>query len=166
MRIVVVGAMAVLMGCVSDAGVPGGDSAAPVHPAAGDLHAVGDSILAWFSEDGTSIPHVAAAARGQSVTNAARSSALMTWGEPELPAIPDQYEAGDWSWLIVDGGGNDLADRCACDACDAVLDEIATERSWWGVAGVRGAGGGFWGAGRVDGLPGVAAGRVVWVRPV
>ncbi|MEO0604898.1 MAG: SGNH/GDSL hydrolase family protein, partial [Myxococcota bacterium] len=103
------------------------------NPSGNAMHAVGDSIMAWFGEEAASIADVVAEARGSTVVNASRSSALMTSGESELPAIPEQYQSGDWSWLVVNGGGNDLGDRCGCTSCDGVLDEIVTADGRGGV---------------------------------
>ncbi|MEN0061335.1 MAG: SGNH/GDSL hydrolase family protein [Myxococcota bacterium] len=107
------------------------DSSPPT-PRAG-IHAVGDSIMASFAEEGASIADVVSEARGESVANVSVGGALMTLGDPERPAIPDQYREGDWSWLIVDGGGNDLGELCGCDGCDDVLDSLVTSDGRGGV---------------------------------
>jgi lysophospholipase L1-like esterase len=99
----------------------------------GSICAVGDSIFEWHVADGGSIPEVVGRELGREVHNAAVSGALVTWGEPDLPAIPDQYDDGAWSWLVLDGGGNDLNDLCGCGACDAVLDDIVTEDGRGGI---------------------------------
>lgn len=94
----------------------------PIEPA-GNIIAIGDSILEWNLDEGASIPEVVGQARGQEVYNAAISGTMVTEG-PE--SIPSQYVEGDWAWLLLDGGGNDLNDRCGCGDCDAVMDEIVT----------------------------------------
>ena len=48
--------------------------------------------------------------------------AMMSGNSPT--SIPNQYEVGNWDWVILDGGGNDLNDLCSCQECDAVLDDI------------------------------------------
>ena len=75
--------------------------------------AIGDSFFDFHSDDESSIPHVAAAELGKTVANASVSGALLLEGDE---AIPDQYVAGDWEWVIVDGGGNDVNDLCECAA--------------------------------------------------
>lgn len=85
------------------------------------LYAVGDSILEWHLGDG-SIPEVMAETLGQPMYNAAVSGAHFLDGEGE--SIPSQLTDGGWKWLLVDGGGNDVNDRCECGDCDEVLDAI------------------------------------------
>jgi acyl-CoA thioesterase-1 len=89
------------------------------------LLAIGDSMLAWHLEDGVSIPEVVGEQLGLSTENASISGAYLSSGGDS--DIPLQYEAGDWSWVIVNGGGNDLTDECACGDCDEVLDGILSE---------------------------------------
>lgn len=86
-----------------------------------ELYAVGDSILEWHLGDG-SIPEVMAETLGLPMYNAAVSGSHFLDGEGE--AIPEQFTAGSWQWLLVDGGGNDVNDRCECGDCDDVLDAI------------------------------------------
>ena len=92
-----------------------------------DILAIGDSMLAWNLEEGGSIPEVAGEDLGFSTENAAISGSYLSSGDDE--DIPLQYQAGDWSWVIVNGGGNDLTDECACGDCDEVLDGILSEES-------------------------------------
>lgn len=87
------------------------------------LYAVGDSILEWHLGEG-SIPEVMAEALDQPMYNAAVSGAHFLDGEGE--SIPSQLSTGAWQWLLVDGGGNDVNDRCECGDCDAVLDAIVS----------------------------------------
>ena len=86
------------------------------------LQAVGDSMFDWNDED-SSIPAVVAANLGLPFQNNAIGGTTIT--EVGFP-IPEQYEAGTWDWVLVDGGGNDLNDGCECRQCDAVMEEIIT----------------------------------------
>lgn len=90
-------------------------------PLEGDMLAIGDSILEWNAEEGASIPDAIGAELGVSMANASVSGSQVLGGEA---AIPDQYQAGGWSWVVMDGGGNDLNDRCACGSCAEELDAI------------------------------------------
>ena len=40
-------------------------------------------------------------------------------------SIPNQYESGNWDWVIVDGGANDLNELCGCGPCETVQADIA-----------------------------------------
>lgn len=91
----------------------------------GTIYAVGDSVLDFHSWDGASAPEVAGEFAGFDVVNAAESGATVLGEDPE--AIPNQYVAGDWSWVIVEGGANDLADFCGCDGCESTLEALISE---------------------------------------
>lgn len=90
--------------------------------------AIGDSVLAWHSWTGGSIPDVIAAELGELVVNAAVSGARLSranGGFGLLGAdIGRQYRPGDWDWVIIDGGANDLRQECGCSRCEATLDGI------------------------------------------
>ncbi|MCB5198833.1 SGNH/GDSL hydrolase family protein [Loktanella sp. TSTF-M6] len=82
------------------------------------ITAVGDSVLSWNRLSGQDIPRVAAAALDRGVANRSVPGARF------LTAIPAQYRAGDWDWVIVNGGANDLSRDCGCDGCDFTLDAL------------------------------------------
>lgn len=102
-------------------------------PDYGDVLAVGDSLLAWHAPYCRSVPDYLATARGSAVENAAVNGAQMTSGADR---IPEQYRGGGWSWLVADGGGNDLNQQCTCgfeDDCGWVLDRLADPTDWSGA---------------------------------
>jgi len=101
-------ALALLSGC-TEGGVPEGT----------EIVAIGDSMFEWHAEEGDSIPDVVGAELGVEVANLSESGTWFSDG-----AIPGQYVDGPWSWLVVDGGGNDLNDACECGDCDALMDEL------------------------------------------
>ena len=83
----------------------------------GTVLAVGDSVFEWNLESGQSAPQFAA----DDVYNASIGGTMMTGDDP----IPDQYIEGNWEWILVDGGANDLNDLCACsEECGPVMDAI------------------------------------------
>lgn len=91
-------------------------------PEGAEILAIGDSIFDWNVDEEASIPHVLGETLGIPTVNAAVGGTLLTGDEEP---IPSQYVAGTaWSWVVMDGGGNDLNDRCGCGACDAVMNEI------------------------------------------
>ena len=82
---------------------------------------LGDSLLAWFREEGASVGDVLDASSSFSVANLAVSGSMVLEGEE---SIPSQYVPGDWGWIVFDGGGNDANDLCECGVCDEILSEI------------------------------------------
>ena len=88
----------------------------------GPILILGDSVMAWNVEEGTSIGHVIEERTGQSVTIGAVSGAHFASDNED--DIRSQYVDGDWSWVVFDGGGNDLNDRCECGDCSEVLNEL------------------------------------------
>ena len=88
----------------------------------GPILVLGDSVMAWNVEEGTSVGHVIEERTGQSVTIRAVSGAHFASDDDE--DIRSQYVEGDWGWVVLDGGGNDLNDRCECGDCRSVLDEL------------------------------------------
>ncbi|WP_306372432.1 SGNH/GDSL hydrolase family protein [Roseovarius albus] len=41
--------------------------------------------------------------------------------------IGKQYAAGNWEWIILNGGGNDLVFGCGCNNCDRKMNQLITE---------------------------------------
>jgi acyl-CoA thioesterase I len=96
-------------------------------PLEGDVLVLGDSIFDWNVDRG-SIPEVMAEESGLTVASAAVSGAHLS-SEAGAEAIVNQYQPGDWQWVVLDGGGNDLNDRCACEPCEVEeeLEQTLTE---------------------------------------
>ena len=93
------------------------------------LLAIGDSMFDWHRGDG-SIPEVVADATGLELFDASVGGAMLTGG---FESIPAQRVDGGFDWLLMDGGGNDLNDRCGCGDCGAVMDELLTADGSAGV---------------------------------
>lgn len=93
---------------------------------------LGDSIMAWNLEEGMSIPKIAGEELGSNVVNRAISGSF--WTTDDGDAIPDQYVEGEWEWVIVDGGGNDVNDECACGDCEENIDGLVNEDGTAGEA--------------------------------
>ena len=98
-----------------------------------EIFVVGDSALEWHLWSNRSAPERMGEALNRPVYNAARSGQMVTEGLKY--SIPNQYIDGDWDWVVVNGGFNDLADLCRCDECpvtqaniDAVLQSFVEER--------------------------------------
>ncbi|MDR7126321.1 SGNH/GDSL hydrolase family protein [Pseudotabrizicola sp. 4114] len=41
--------------------------------------------------------------------------------------LSTQYREGDWDWVVMNGGGNDLLLGCGCSLCQGVLDRLVTK---------------------------------------
>ncbi|MEW5848595.1 MAG: SGNH/GDSL hydrolase family protein [Myxococcota bacterium] len=85
---------------------------------------LGDSVLAWNSSICQSVAHHAAWTLGKAADIRAVISTQLMEGDALLPAITDQYSDGDWEWVVLDGGGNDLNKKCACGECGDLLDRL------------------------------------------
>lgn len=91
---------------------------------------MGDSVLAWNRGQGASVADVVEAETGRAVQDVSVPGARMRQGGLRASlgfSIPDQYRAGDWDAVIVNGGANDLLGACGCRQCDAVLDRLVTQ---------------------------------------
>ena len=106
-------AMALWMGCIEEDRGSIEDST---------IYAIGDSVMEWNIGNG-SIPEVVGELLGQPAYNAAIGGSMMSTGEDW--SIPNQYESGNWDWVIVDGGANDLNELCGCGPCETVQADIA-----------------------------------------
>lgn len=111
----------VLSGCAN--APPSGQSAR--------ILAIGDSLMAWNNIAGHSIPDTVAETLGEPVVDRSVSAARIIYHLPVSGSagmnIRKQYRAGDWDWIIVNGGGNDLWLGCGCFACDRKLDRLISK---------------------------------------
>jgi lysophospholipase L1-like esterase len=99
----------------------GGQSSSDNFYTTSEILMLGDSLLAWFKEEGASVGDALEASSPFSVTNLSVSGALFLDGED---SIPEQFVEGEWAWVVFDGGGNDANDLCECGQCDEVLGEL------------------------------------------
>ncbi|MDG1116516.1 MAG: SGNH/GDSL hydrolase family protein [Flavimaricola sp.] len=91
-------------------------------PLTGDILVIGDSVLWWNSEEDASVADVLTTRLGLEVANASVPGALFLG--PQGESIQDQYVPGDWAWLVMDGGANDLGEGCGCGDCLAAVDPL------------------------------------------
>lgn len=95
--------------------------------------AIGDSVLAWNQLACQAVPDHLALERESKVQSGAVSGTRMLGGDS---AIPDQYVPDDWTWVIVDGGGNDLKDTCGTGQAEGLLDQLASPDGTQGAMAV------------------------------
>ncbi len=90
--------------------------------------AMGDSLMSWHLGSTNSITDAVANELGEPVVNRSVGGARVLYGLPVTGAlgmkIENQYAKGDWDWVVLNGGGNDLWLGCGCFACDGKLDKL------------------------------------------
>ena len=87
--------------------------------------AIGDSVFAWRMRSCETVPDVAAITLGRTLRHKAVNGARITGGDDP---IVEQFEEGEWDWVLLDGGGNDLKNECECGVdCSPVLDTLVSE---------------------------------------
>lgn len=90
--------------------------------------AMGDSMLAWHGMSHASISHNMEAILGEPVIDRSVVGARIFYHLPVSGAlgmnISQQYVPGDWDWVVMNGGGNDLWFGCGCTRCDRKLQRM------------------------------------------
>ena len=103
---------------------------AATSPAPNAVLAIGDSVMAWNADRG--IPEAVQATIGRPVVDHARSGAQLTNPNSLAGAvgfdISRQFSGGEWDWVILTGGGNDLRGVCKTAGEKAVLDGLIDDR--------------------------------------
>jgi len=92
---------------------------------------MGDSFMAAHRVSNRSVPDVIGKALKSPVRSQAVSGARMIYNLPLTGAmglsIPQQYREGQWDWIVMNGGGNDLWLGCGCHSCDRKLDRLISK---------------------------------------
>jgi lysophospholipase L1-like esterase len=92
--------------------------------------AMGDSMLAWRRPEGKSISDVVEKQLGEQVVDRSVIGAQFTYFLPITGAlglnIGKQYRPGNWDWVILNGGGNDLWLACGCVDCNWMVDRLVS----------------------------------------
>ncbi len=92
--------------------------------------AMGDSMLAWHRPEGKSISDAVERQLGEPVVDRSVIGAQFTYFLPITGAlglnIGKQYRRGNWDWVILNGGGNDLWLACGCEDCDWMVDRLVS----------------------------------------
>ena len=90
--------------------------------------AMGDSLLAANMLSEASISHRLEALLGEPVVDRSVVGASMLYALPLTGAmglnISQQYYSGNWDWIILNGGGNDLWLGCGCQRCEAKMNKL------------------------------------------
>ncbi|MEM6824843.1 MAG: SGNH/GDSL hydrolase family protein [Pseudomonadota bacterium] len=92
--------------------------------------AMGDSLLSWNRATGRSVAHGVEGLLNEPVVDRSVPGAHVIYALPISGSlglkIDRQYRAGDWDWIILNGGGNDLWLGCGCGACDGRMGRMLT----------------------------------------
>lgn len=93
--------------------------------------AMGDSLMAWHNITGQSIAHSVSKNLNEPVINHAIGGARILYGLPISGAmgmkIANQYRKGDWDWVVLNGGGNDIWFGCGCQPCEQKMNRMISE---------------------------------------
>lgn len=99
--------------------------------------AMGDSMMAWHGTAHRSIPHAIENELGEPVINRSVVGAQMIYELPISGAlgmnIGKQYRHGNWDWIVLNGGGNDLWLGCGCDRCDKRMNRLISADGQYGA---------------------------------
>jgi len=91
---------------------------------------VGDSMFAWNRMKGGGVGRHLQRALGAKVLDRSRSGAGMTTVSKDSGTNKDilaQYRSGDWDWVVINGGANDLMFRCGCSRCGGIMKQVITK---------------------------------------
>jgi lysophospholipase L1-like esterase len=93
--------------------------------------AMGDSLMAWHGITGRSIAHSISRELEEPVVNRSIGGARIIYKLPISGTmgmkIAKQYKRGDWDWIIMNGGGNDLWLGCGCGRCDRKMNRMISK---------------------------------------
>ena len=94
----------------------------------GDIVAIGDSVMAWNGSQNRSIPDALSASLQRQVISRAVPGAQFDNGSGLAGAVGfdvrRQMPGGQWNWVLMNGGANDLSSDCGCGACGPVVDAL------------------------------------------
>lgn len=92
--------------------------------------AMGDSMLAWHGASRAAVSHNMEDILGEPVIDRSVVGARIFYHLPVSGAlgmnISQQYAPGNWDWVVMNGGGNDLWFGCGCTRCDRKLTRMIT----------------------------------------
>ena len=92
---------------------------------------LGDSMMASNRGSGQSVAAVIEAAVGQDVSDRSVAGARYFYNLPITGKLglrlTQQYQKGQWNWVVLNGGGNDLLFGCGCSKCAKMLDRLVSK---------------------------------------
>jgi len=98
---------------------------------------MGDSLFAMHKLAGGSVGTRLRAVLGAHLVDTSVGGARYIYRLPISGAlgmnIAKQYHGGDWDWVVLAGGGNDLWLGCGCNRCERRMDRMISEDGRRGV---------------------------------
>ncbi|MEL6377537.1 MAG: SGNH/GDSL hydrolase family protein [Pseudomonadota bacterium] len=98
---------------------------------------MGDSLLAVHGNTGNGVADAMERHLGEPVIDRSVIGARFIYPLPISGAagmsIPKQYREGNWDWIVVNGGGNDILFGCGCGPCKRRIDRLISEDGRKGV---------------------------------
>lgn len=99
--------------------------------------AMGDSMLAWHRASNRSVSDSVERDLSEVVVDRSTIGARFIYSLPISGSmglnISRQLAKGDWDWVILNGGGNDLWFGCGCIACDYTINRIISSDGSSGI---------------------------------
>lgn len=103
----------------------------PANTGETEVLVIGDSLMAWNGGSSRAVSDVMEQQMQVEVVDRSVSAARMIYNLPVSGAaglsIPKQVRDGNWDWVVVNGGGNDLWLGCGCFACKRKMDRLVSE---------------------------------------
>ena len=98
---------------------------------------IGDSLIASHSISGRGVAGRLSQILRVPVKDNSVAGARMIYNLPITGAmglsIPKQFREGDWDWVIVNGGGNDVWLGCGCNRCERKINRMIARDGRRGV---------------------------------
>ena len=98
---------------------------------------LGDSLLSTHGFSGRAVSHALERRLGEPVVDRSVSGARFMYALPISGAagfnITKQYLKGDWDWVVLNGGGNDLLFGCGCGPCTGQINRLISDDGRRGV---------------------------------
>ncbi|UZD90506.1 SGNH/GDSL hydrolase family protein [Cognatishimia activa] len=112
-----------LMSCVDSAG-------SPEVTQGPRILAMGDSMMAAHKISGRAVSDYVARSLNEPIRDHSMVGASMSYALPITGAmglnIAQQFRGGEWDWVVLNGGGNDLWLGCGCHSCDNKMEKLIT----------------------------------------
>lgn len=128
----------------------------PAPRGGGDILAMGDSVMAWNGASGNAIPDALGSALDRDVVSKAVPGAQFDNSSRLAGAvgfdIQRQFPGGQWNWIVLNGGANDLNSDCGCGACGPTVDQLI------GAGGMNGSIPAY-----LERLRGQSGARILWM---
>ena len=92
---------------------------------------MGDSMMAANRTSGRAVANAIEARLGEEVIDRSVVASRYFYYLPISGAaglrLPAQFKAGNWDWVVINGGGNDLLFGCGCGMCNGMVDRLVNK---------------------------------------